>query len=461
MYNVYSWIIYILRSSIVFPRMIFNGLIRLFGWIYSAWRQSINNINTNQLFLEIYNNSPDFASIFVFLVILCLSVFVYIKLRYPFWSLQPVFHSYDFWRYVYRTPFIIRDEPWQTKFCDFEQMKTTNYLDLLSTTKTKIVDLLRCKYIATDRLLYTITEPTLDTIMNGNSNSSYITTYTVNDRLLGFMSSRSMQLYFLVKILENHNNGITNQVAYYWDYICADQEHNARDYNISRRLIQTHEYNQRTKNPQIKVSLFKKEINLSEGIVPLIQYKTYSFMLKRQRIDRLPAHTHIQHIVKSNIHILLDFLEGLSKNTQNSPFAFLGISDLGVLLNLIVANQLYCFCLKHENDILGYYFFKNANIQYEDMAGIHDCDTLHFIASFNNSPGTNIFILGYLHAIKAILKLKKTFKMLMFDEISHNGVILPSWKMANPVLVETDCAYYLYNMCFPCGKFAPNKVLLL
>jgi len=254
---------------------------------------------------------------------------------------------------------------------------------------------------------------------------------------------------------------MTSQSAYYWDYICADQEHDPRDYNISRRLIQTHEYNQRTKNPLIKVSLFKKEINLSEGIVPLIQYKTYSFALTRQRIDRLPAHTHIQHIVKSNIHVLLDFLDGLSKNLQNHPFAFLGISDLGVLLNLIVSNQLYCFCLKYKKDILGYYFFKNANIQYEDLSGIHDSDTLHFIASYNNCPATNIFILGYLHAIKHILKLKKTFKMLLFDGISHNSAILPSWKMANPTLVETDCAYYLYNMCFPCGKFAPDKTFII
>ena len=93
------------------------------------------------------------------------------------------------------------------------------------------------------------------------------------------------------------------------------------------------------------------------------------------------------------------------------------------------------------------------------MAGVNDCDTLHFIASFTNSLAVDLFGLGYLHSIKAILKLKKTFKMLLFDEISHNSLILPSWKIYNPILNETESAYYLYNMCFHCIK--PDRVFII
>jgi len=404
---------------------------------------------------------PDFATVFVFLVIISISLFVYIKLRFPFWNIQPVYHTYDFWRYVYKKPFIIRDLRWLTKFCDFTNIQTANYLNISSTMKIKIIDLLRCKYIATDRLLYTINENILATIMTGNSNMSICSIYTVGDKLIGFMSSRPVQLYFVDNINNMNQMSMINFSSYYWDYICTDQGSidQGSDKQLSRKLIQTHEYNQRTLCPQIKVSLFKKEINLCEGIIPLTKYKTYSFRIPRQpHVPRLPYHTHVEQIVKSNIHILLDFLEGL---TKTSPFTFLGISDLAVLQNMIVSNQLYAVCLKHKKDILGYYFFKNANIQYEDFSDTNDCDTLHFIASFNNSQSLELFILGYLHSIKAILKLKKTFKMLLFDEITHNYAILPSWKMDNPILVETDSAYYLYNMCYPRGTIKSSNVFIL
>ena len=426
---------------------------------------------------------PDFATVFVFLVIISISLFVYIKLRFPFWNIQPVYHTYDFWRYIYKKPFIIRDLRWLTKFCDFTNIQTANYLNISSTMKTKIIDLLRCKYIATDRLLYTINENILDTIMTGNSNMSVCSIYTVGDKLIGFMSSRPVQLYFVDNINNMNQISMINFSSYYWDYICTDQGSTDQgstdqgstdqgstdqgyrsidqvsDKQLSRKLIQTHEYNQRTLCPQTKVSLFKKEINLCEGIIPLTKYKTYSFRIPRQQhVPRLPHHTHVQQIVKSNIHILLDFLEGL---TKTSPFTFLGISDLAVLQNMIVSNQLYAFCLKHKKDILGYYFFKNANIQYEDFSDTNDCDTLHVIASLNNSQSIELFILGYLHSIKTILKLKKTFKMLLFDEISHNTTILPSWKTENPILVETDSAYYLYNMCYPGGTIKSSKVFIL
>ena len=45
-----------------------------------------------------------------FIVVLSCFVltFAYIKIRYPFWNVQPVYHTYDFWRWFYRTPFLIQ-----------------------------------------------------------------------------------------------------------------------------------------------------------------------------------------------------------------------------------------------------------------------------------------------------------------------------------------------------------------
>ena len=454
--NVYSWIIYFLKSSIVIPRIGFKLCIRAIAQIYNTCIQILQNNSINQLLLTLYTNSPDFAAIFVSLVIASLGVFVYIKLKYPFWNIQPCFHSYDFWRYAYRSPFIIRQEPWITKYCNFDAIKTYNYLQINQELQNQVIDLLRIHYIETDRLLYTICRSIMNAYMNGNSEKSLISVYKIDDtlNLMGAMLSRPIKIHFLENI-----HSITTLSAYFWDTICTHRNDTS---HISRKLIQTHEYNQRILTPQIKVSLFKKEIHLCTGIVPLTKYKTITYFLQSvNKLPRLPHHTHIQHITKTNIHILLDFLEGLTTNSIISGFEFLGLSDLGVLLNLITINQIYCFCLKYKRDTLGYYFFKNANIQYEELVvGSSDSDTLHFIASYNNSKSVELFILGYMHAIKAILKLKKTVRVLLFDTISHNALILPSWNKANRQMVETECAYYLYNMVLP-RTLEPNKCFIL
>lgn len=471
--TIFSWIIYLLKSTITIPRIGINYSIRIcafiFNTLYTSVTSIINNITINSILLEIYNHSPDFAAIFAGLVVISIGSFVYIKLKYPFWNIQPVFHTYDFWRYYYSTPFIIRDFPMTTKFYDPVRIKTLDYLETSHELKTQIIDLLRCKYIATDRLLYTINESILDAFIKGNSETSLVS-YSkceLDDKLNGFMCSRSIHLYFLEN--KSMNNKPIKWTAYYWDIICSDASTintKNQDYTLSRRLIQTHEYNQRQNNPEVKVSLFKKEIHLCDGVVPLIKYKTYSYELRPIKLVKLPHHTHVHQIVKTNIHVLLDFLEGLAKQTPPtanlpSQFEFLGLSNVGVLFNWIVTNQLYCFCLQHRKHILGYYFFKNANIQYEDMTSASsDSDTLHFIASYNNSNSTDLFILGYMHSVKAILKQKKTFKMILFDDIAHNGLILPSWNSVNLKLVETEGAYYLYNMFFP-KTLQSNKVFIL
>ena len=69
--------------------------------------------------------------IYLFLIILSLiiGIFAYIKLRYPFWNLQPVYHTYDFWRMIYREPFFIYKKAISTKFVDLNSINTVIYED--------------------------------------------------------------------------------------------------------------------------------------------------------------------------------------------------------------------------------------------------------------------------------------------------------------------------------------------
>jgi hypothetical protein len=215
-------------------------------------------------------------------------------------------------------------------------------------------------------------------------------------------------------------------------------------------LIQTQEYNQRRLNPDIKISIFKKEIELCRGIVPLVEYTTYTFYLRPLQIPTMPKGAHIVRIIKPNIDLLINFLETIK---TASKFDVYCITDVSVLSNLIESGQMYVYCLKYVEDIiLGYYFFRNANIQYEDLVeGADDCDTLQFIGSFNNTgkEDTDVFYWGFIHAYQDILKIHKPFKMMLFECISHNDKILEKWLDRFHIVLEHKTAYYLYNFVFP------------
>ena len=432
----------------------------------------------------------DFPTILVFLIILLLMTAAYIKIRHPFWNIQPVFHTYDYWRYLYTTPFIIRRDiiPMKHKFCDKVQVHTFPYLETTAIQRTQCIDLLRCYYIGSDRVLYTITEPILTGFMTGHSEPTYISFYKEKQYVIepsndssdlesvtrvkdssdlesvivpvGCIASRPLKLCFLENTVIMNYKQIP---AYYLDFICSHRDYKKK--NISRNLIQTHEYNQRIANPNIHVSIFKKETDLCEGIVPLTKYRTYLFYLQNLKMRKLPAHTHVNRVLSKNINALVDFLNGLTVDGRNASnpalFQFCGFSDIGMLTNLINQNQLYVYCLKMGGTICAYYFLKNANTQYEDLSGVNDCDTLQFAASFSNTQSDDVFYLGFLHVLKDILKTKKTFKMLLFEDISHNSKILVKWLYQNKIIMENDSAYYLYNMVVPRAPLSQSSCFFL
>ena len=57
--------------------------------------------------------------IFYTLIILLIVVYMYIKLKYPFWSSQPVFHMYDFYYWFFSPGYINKDLPEKNKFTNF------------------------------------------------------------------------------------------------------------------------------------------------------------------------------------------------------------------------------------------------------------------------------------------------------------------------------------------------------
>lgn len=421
----------------------------------------------NHLFYYIYYAFTSISSIslihiYIIMTFLLLGTIAYIKLKHPFWSGQPCWHTYDYWRYLYKTPFIIqKSKPVKTKYLSPNNVVTFSYLDATESTVDAYIDLLRCFYIPSDKIVFTIQKKELNNIMTGHDGSPYLSIYSENQYILD--SSASIQsvykpiacmiaypvhIYYLVM------NSYTHMQSYYWDYVCIH-----RKYNHIRNLIQTHEYNQRIKSPDIPVSLFKKEISLCEGIIPFIKYKSYTYYLNPIQMIPLPNEFIILRIVRENISILFDFLDKLKDPNIPSIFTFYAIPSIVNITVLIESAQLYVYCLKKGEHIYGMYFIKKTYTIYEDIA---NGNTLQLIASINNSQEPSLFANGFIHSMFDLLKTSEDpYHVIVIDECSHNDVLLTNWNLYFKPVIENLSAYYFYNFVYPGSPLSVHSAFIL
>lgn len=405
--------------------------------------------------------------------------FIYIKLRYPFWNLQPAFHSYDFWRYYTRRPFVIHPGfPLKTKYVD-AKVRTRPFLDISTEDVSKMANLLQCYYISSDKMLTLTDASNIHTELIGQSHPSFASFYeddhymlvpskeTAGEMILsnvpdkiGCMSSHAIRLYVWDKWGEFHF-----QYAYYWDHICIHRDFQEK--HLARNIIQSHERYQRIHNPDIPISFFKKEIHLCEGIVPLVKYQLYTFPLHRVKPPPLSDHFHITRIVQENMDLLSDLLFGIvhrEAGTAPNLFGFCAFPEMSVLDNLIRNGSVYVYVLRKHKQPYAYFFFKNTRTSYDT---IDDGNVLDCIGSISNIQGNvqdsnAILFAAFLGALYDIQQHVTTgFKILVLHILGHNHLLLERWKWKYTPLFVNDAAYYLYNAVFPGMPIAPEKCVIL
>ena len=446
---------------------------------------------------------------YIIIIFALVFLFAYIKIRFPFWNMQPVFHSYDFWRYWSRIPFIIQHgNALKTKYTTPKTVKTIPFLDITEKQLSQFVDLLQCHYIPSDQVLTMIDTQTIRHYLTGHNHPAYISFFQEdhfdlvinrdpsavsildilnNPTPVGCISSRPVRLF-----MWDTSDIIHDKMAYYFDHVCVHRDSQKK--HLSRNLIQTHEYVQRIKNPDIPISLFKKEQILCEGIVPLVQFKIFTFYLRDVGIPPLPKHFTVVRIFKENMDILSDFLYGLShplpvngpinndktdsknngQSSHPSLFSLCAFPEIGALNALIKNHLWYVYALRRGDHIYGLYFFKDAKTTYED---IEHGNLLECVACISNMNGgsNGLFFAGFLHSLRGIIdnhakleiskKMEKQqisqYRMISFTDLAHNGQILDKWRWKYSHVFENPAAYYIYNMVVPRMPIEKHRCLIL
>ena len=404
------------------------------------------------------------------LMFVCVGIFVYIKIRYPFWNTQPVVHIYDWYRrWIQTTPGILQKYPFKTRFYDTtKQIQTIDFSHIPkpihdeSKQLKQICEFVQSNYIPTDRLLSTITEKVLSLYLSGQNAPSYISIHRELDQTItGVCTSRFVN-WFMYEPASMTADGsletppLIHLKTYYLDYMTVRRDTETR---IAERLFQTHEYNIRIANPTIAVSMFQKDGKPCEGVVPFMQYNTYTFYMRNLPVDPLPPDFIISRVAKENVDMLHDIYHILTtpETGTKKMWSMCLLPDIGHVRELLVSRQMYLFCLKKKGHLYGVYFFKDMNIHYEDIDG----KTLGLVASIQNTDSLPLFMSGFMMSLREILKETAQYKMLMIRDIGHNLFILGKWREYHHTILDTPNWLYLYNYCFPKMPFLRSDMFSL
>jgi hypothetical protein len=411
----------------------------------------LNNLIANNLIIYIL----------YFIICSIILFFIYIRLKFRFWSIQPVFHFYDLHYWMRNIGIINSELPMKNKFVNFQNIKTYTSTQLTTNQWANISTFIQLNYLRNKENYYL---PKLQNITNyfiGHNYPCYwsfnmiddvvhdskTNSVVKNNKIIGLMSSRPL------KCIINENSFD----LYYVDYLCVDKKH--RKQNIAPQIIQTHEYNQSHSNKKICVSLFKREEDLT-GIIPLTCYDTYCYNLNDfvHNNNAIQSESNINVLTcdKQNIYYFYHFMKEYSHKWN--IYIFPTISNL---YNLIESKNIIIKMLTIDKEIISAYIFKKTCTYLEKNKEVLSC-----IASINgNYLNKDEFIDGFMVSIKSILeneykeeKIKKeisNFCFLSIENISDNCIL----NTFTESLFQSKTAYFFYN--FAHSPFKSNKCFII
>ena len=383
-----------------------------------------------------------YLTILIILIILLLLItLLYVKIKYNFWSKQPVFHYYDL-LYWLKPSGIINDEPPLTnKFCNFKNINNFEHSKLTQLNKQYIVNFLRTNYLRNKYANYLPTENSFNSYFENNVFNSYVSIYSEDKILIDYSNQNEINTKEIIAVITGRPLYVTlNEKSfpvYYVDNLCVHPLY--RNKNIAPQMIQTHEWFQRQNNKKIKISLFKREGQLT-GIVPLTVYNTNAY--RKLTVYRLhDPKLSVVLITKSTLHLLMEFIKDNTKK-----FDCTITPHIANFAHLINNKIFYVYILKSNDTIMACYFFKNTFSTY------YNKPIIELTSSISNCPYAEIFYNGFTNAYYHVCREIKT-KIIIIENISHNDIMIN--RIHKTPLEISPTAFFLYN--YVSYSIKPNK----
>ena len=391
-----------------------------------------------------------------FIVLCIVLLFVYIRLKYKFWTLQPVFHFYDIYYWFINVGVIRKELPEKNRYVNLQKITTKSFDNIDEQTLKQLVLLIRLNYLRNNENKFEPNKENIVPYFVGHNTKTFWTYFMEPELLIDNKTGKTIEEKKIISVITsrplhvkiNNSRKDANFNVYYVDYLCVHR--GWRKKNIAPQMIQTHEYNQSHNNRQICVSLFKREEELT-GIIPLTVYKTYCFNMRNWRQpDQLDARITVLTGDKQNMYYLYNFINEMKNNWDIMIYP-----EISNLMELVATNNLFVKMLVIDGNIEAVYIFRKTCTFIEKEKEIISC-----IASINGTiMTTSDFIKGFKVSLWSILKDHKNFGYLTIEDISDNTCIKNNISIRTHSLVVSPSAYFFYNFAY--SPFKPEKCLII
>jgi hypothetical protein len=397
-------------------------------------------------------------SIFLYTIgILFIVIFVilsYIKFKYRFWAIQPVFHVYDLPYYLFPPGIINEHLPEKNKYCNFVNIDTLFFEKLTDNQIDRFVRFIQTHFLQNGDNEFLPKKVNIAPYFYGHNSPCFLSFYFEDDVLLDTKTQTpvSAPKHKLISVITTRPLHCSIKNAsfelYYVDYLCVHTDY--RKKGIAPEIIQTHHYHQRIHNKNIVVSLFKREGTLT-GIVPLCVYSTYGFDMRKWTTPptQLPNEVSLVEIGTNTMQHLLDFIDG-----QAREFDILIQPGFANLTECIKTKNIFVYLLIQNQVTLGAYFFRKTCTYIEP-----NCEVLSCFCSVTNSSSNIYFVDGYKNAVDQLRRKYPQFQCAVIEGVSHNPCIIVELLKKYETFLISPTAYFFYNFAYP--TFYPEKCLII
>ena len=368
--------------------------------------------------------------VYIILTIIVMLVIgdLYYKVKYPFWSAQPLFHYHNIW-YWYNAPVIIdKDTPQINKFYN-SNMEFDSYDNYSTEKKELFAEFIKDNYMPKENEKYTPTNESINAYLESHNDKVYLGLNYKNrlspyKKIIGCMTSRPLECYI--------NNDVFPLM--YSDYLCVDLKE--RKKGIAGTTLYTMYLRcRRLPDFGIFVGFFKKEGGTWPMIVPLMVYKTYFYVISRWDKNVIFDQPNINVY---NIHSQNDQQYSFFIKKLRQRFDCVIHPSLSNVVSLCDKKELFIFILMVEKEDKAMYIFRDPHVTYTNRTSIE------LVCSFNDNITKELFTLGFFNCINQINK-SKPFDVLLIENTSHNNQILETINIRYQSSSESLTSYYFYN----------------
>ena len=396
--------------------------------IHYSFSRFRNNLIYSYSYFNIYN------LIGILLVILC-GLILYTKIRFPFWSGEPVFHIYDIHHWI-RPKGIISEQAFKER--NYYKLRDEQYLfsninKLPEKSLKETLDLLGSNFLHDEDMEYVPTKSAFLSYFNQHKYTPFISNLYNNNSLIGTITSRPMHIK-----IDNETPFICNYV----DFLCV-HKNNRKQNNAAKLIYNLSRSVQNYTKGKLSTFFFKRE-GLFNPIVPITRYYSYCYDCED---FKGVTWNNVYPTIKM-VAINEDNYELLWRNFPKMLKVFeLYCHPDSDNLKMLIKAQVIIPVVIHEKDsedIMACFFFRNPQTFYNGERMFELCCT--YISQeplkhkYAKEVITNIF--GSI-----IVYLKEVYKTryLLVETTSHIQQIWNVMKKKN-ILFECPMSYYFYNI---------------